>query len=145
MKVHFILVEPAVPENIGAAARALKTMQFSSLRLVNPCDHLHVKARMLAHGAQDVLENAKIFYSLEAALEDVLTPPALTPQVAVPATAAITSGLGGGAGTRTAPVVQGDLVLNVRGVLDLRNPDTAAREFMLRVRDYLRDLDRELA
>jgi len=42
-------------------------------------------------------------------------------------------------------VVQGDLVLNIRGVLDLRNPDTAARELMLQVRDYLRDLDRELA
>lgn len=71
MIVHFILVEPAVPENIGASARALKTMRFSSLRLVNPCDHLHVKARMLAHGAQDVLENSKVFHSLEAALEDI--------------------------------------------------------------------------
>lgn len=71
MIVHFILVEPAVPENIGASARALKTMGFSSLRLVNPCDHLHVKARMLAHGAQDILEGSRVFHSLEAALDDV--------------------------------------------------------------------------
>jgi tRNA/rRNA methyltransferase len=71
MEIHFILVEPAVPENIGASARALKTMGFSSLRLVNPCDYLHVKSRMLAHGAQDVLENSKVFKSLESALIDI--------------------------------------------------------------------------
>jgi tRNA/rRNA methyltransferase len=71
MDIHFILVEPAVPENIGASARALKTMGFSSLRLVNPCDYLHVKSRMLAHGAQDVLESSKVFKNLESALKDV--------------------------------------------------------------------------
>jgi tRNA/rRNA methyltransferase len=71
MEIHFILVEPAVPENIGASARALKTMGFSSMRLVNPCDYLHVKSRMLAHGAQDVLENSKVYKSLESALHDI--------------------------------------------------------------------------
>jgi tRNA/rRNA methyltransferase len=71
MEIHYILVEPAVPENIGASARALKTMGFSSMRLVNPCDYLHVKSRMLAHGAQDVLENSRVFKSLELALQDI--------------------------------------------------------------------------
>lgn len=70
MNIHFILVEPMIPENIGASARALKTMGFGSLRLVNPCDYLHVKSRMLAHGAQDVLEQSKVFKSLESALAD---------------------------------------------------------------------------
>ena len=36
MNFTFILVEPAVPENIGAAARAIKTMGFKNLILVNP-------------------------------------------------------------------------------------------------------------
>jgi len=71
MEVSFILVEPAVPENVGAAARAIKTMGFGDLRLVNPCDHLDMKARMLAHASNDILENAKVYQSLEEAIEDV--------------------------------------------------------------------------
>jgi len=61
MQVHFILYRPAVPGNVGAAARALKTMGFSGLRLVGPCDHLGREARMLAHGAGDVLEAARVY------------------------------------------------------------------------------------
>lgn len=71
MEVSFILVEPAVPENVGAAARAIKTMGFGDLRLVNPCDHLDMKARMLAHASNDILENAKVYQSLEDAIKDV--------------------------------------------------------------------------
>ncbi|MGF1638991.1 MAG: tRNA/rRNA methyltransferase [Cyclobacteriaceae bacterium] len=63
----FILVEPAVPGNVGSAARAIKTMGFSELVLVNPCDHLSVEARMLAHGANEILENARVVGSLAAA------------------------------------------------------------------------------
>jgi tRNA/rRNA methyltransferase len=71
MLIHFILVEPKVPENIGAAARAMKTMGFSSLRLVNPCNHLDEKARWLAHASNDILEKAKLFASLKDALTDI--------------------------------------------------------------------------
>ncbi|HOZ14659.1 MAG TPA: tRNA/rRNA methyltransferase [Tenuifilaceae bacterium] len=71
MEVSFILVEPAVPENVGAAARAIKTMGFGDLRLVNPCDHLEMKARMLAHASNDILESAKVYQSLEEAIKDV--------------------------------------------------------------------------
>lgn len=71
MEVSFILVEPAVPENVGAAARAIKTMGFGDLRLVNPCDHLDIKARMLAHASNDILESAKVYQSLEEAIKDV--------------------------------------------------------------------------
>jgi len=71
MKVSFILVEPAVSENVGAAARAIKTMGFSDLRLVNPCDYLNTKAKMLAHASHDVLENAKVFSSLKDAIADL--------------------------------------------------------------------------
>lgn len=67
MHIHFILTEPAVPENVGASARAIKTMGFRSMRLVNPCDHLSLKARMLAHASNDILEEAKVFTSLQEA------------------------------------------------------------------------------
>lgn len=66
-----MLVEPAVPENIGAAARAIKTMGFSELRMVNPANHLADKARWLAHGSGDVLDSAKIFSSLNEAILDL--------------------------------------------------------------------------
>ncbi|WP_163713900.1 tRNA/rRNA methyltransferase [Mangrovibacterium lignilyticum] len=71
MKISFILVEPAVPENVGAAARAMKTMGFSDMRLVNPCDHLSDPARWLAHASNDILENATIFPSFEDAVKDI--------------------------------------------------------------------------
>lgn len=70
LKISFILVEPAVPANVGAAARALKTMGFDDFRLVNPCDHLSPEARMLAHASHDILEKAKIYPSLKDALID---------------------------------------------------------------------------
>ncbi|MDZ7371459.1 MAG: tRNA/rRNA methyltransferase [candidate division KSB1 bacterium] len=67
----FILVEPRLPENLGAAARALKTMGFSNLRLVNPCDPLSERARWVAHGSQDILEQALIFDNLTDAVADL--------------------------------------------------------------------------
>ncbi len=70
MNISFILVEPAVPENVGAAARAIKTMGFSQLVLVNPCDYLSGPARWLAHGSYDILENAVVFSSLSEALKE---------------------------------------------------------------------------
>lgn len=53
MKTAFILVEPAVAENIGAAARAIKVMGFTELWLVNPTNHLANEARWLAHASAD--------------------------------------------------------------------------------------------
>lgn len=70
MEFYFILVEPAVPENVGASARAMKTMGFQHLRLVNPCDYLNIKSRMLAHASTDILEKAQVFSSLSEALYD---------------------------------------------------------------------------
>lgn len=69
MQIHFILVEPAVPQNVGASARAMNTMGFEFMRLVNPCDHLGKKARMLAHGSNHILESARLYSSLAAATE----------------------------------------------------------------------------
>jgi tRNA/rRNA methyltransferase len=65
MEISFVLVSPAVPENIGAAARAINTMGFSKLVLVNPCDHLSDKALMLAHGSHDILRNARLINNFD--------------------------------------------------------------------------------
>jgi len=70
MALAFVLVEPAVAENVGAAARALKTMGFSDLRIVNSRCYLEKGARILAHGATDILDNARHYDCLEEALRD---------------------------------------------------------------------------
>jgi tRNA/rRNA methyltransferase len=69
--IYFILVRPAVPENIGAAARALKTMGFARLRIVGSDAHREKQARILAHGSNDILEQAGTFPDLAAALADI--------------------------------------------------------------------------
>ena len=71
MNICFILVEPSVPENIGAAARAMNTMGFSELRLVNPANHLADEAKWLAHGSLDLLEKARIYQKFNDAIEDL--------------------------------------------------------------------------
>lgn len=70
-EIVFILYRPAVPGNIGAAARAIKTMGFERMRLVEPADHLSDEARMLAHGSHDVLEQSKVYSSFPDAVADI--------------------------------------------------------------------------
>jgi len=71
MKFSFILIKPSTPENIGGAARAMKTMGFSDLRLISPCDHLSDRARWMGHSSEDILEKAKVFTDLESAVIDI--------------------------------------------------------------------------
>jgi len=71
MQIFFILYKSSVPGNIGAAARALKTMGFSRLRLIDPCSHLSEEAKMLAHASHEILENAEIFESFEESIKDL--------------------------------------------------------------------------
>lgn len=71
-RLRFVLVETSRAGNIGAAARAMKTMGFSQLVLVNPrfADALSdPEAIAFASGAQDVLEGARIVGSIAEALE----------------------------------------------------------------------------
>lgn len=70
-EIIFVLVRPAVPENVGAAARALKTMGFSQLRIVGSEVHREKPARILAHASNDILENAQTFSDLQNALADI--------------------------------------------------------------------------
>ena len=71
MEICFILYKPAVPGNVGAAARAMNTMGFSHMRLINPCNHLGDEARMLAHGSHHILENATVHKTFEEAVGDL--------------------------------------------------------------------------
>ncbi|WP_114192660.1 tRNA/rRNA methyltransferase [Edaphovirga cremea] len=71
MQLHIILVSPARPENVGAAARAMKTMGFDSLRIVNSQAHLQPEAGWVAHGSGEILQQATHFDSLESALSDI--------------------------------------------------------------------------
>ena len=66
-----ILVEPQLGENIGAAARAMANFGLSRLRLVKPRQGWpNDKARMMAAGADRVLDGAELFDTLEAAIAD---------------------------------------------------------------------------
>ncbi|HBI10025.1 MAG TPA: tRNA/rRNA methyltransferase [Franconibacter pulveris] len=71
MRLPVILVSPARAENIGAAARAMKTMGFTELRIVASEAHREPAARVVAHGAGDIIDNIKEFETLEQALADV--------------------------------------------------------------------------
>jgi tRNA/rRNA methyltransferase len=71
-RLRFVLVETSRAGNIGAAARALKTMGFADLVLVNPRfpdAQQDPEAVAFASGAQDVLDGARIVGSMAEALE----------------------------------------------------------------------------
>jgi tRNA/rRNA methyltransferase len=70
--LRWVLVETSHPGNVGSAARALKTMGFSDLRLINPKIKgvaTHSEALALASGAVDVLEGSSESESLASAVE----------------------------------------------------------------------------
>lgn len=71
MRLTIILVAPARAENIGAAARAMKTMGFTDLRIVDSQAHLEPATRWVAHGSGDVIDNISVFPTLAEALHDV--------------------------------------------------------------------------
>lgn len=69
-RLRFVLVRTSHPGNIGAAARAIRTMGFRRLSLVAPHAFPHAEASALAAGADDVLERAPISRDLPAAIAD---------------------------------------------------------------------------
>ena len=67
-RIRVVLCRPSHPGNIGAAARAMKTMGLSNLYLVNPKQFPDPEADVRATGAVDVLQRAKISATLKDAL-----------------------------------------------------------------------------
>lgn len=72
MRTRFVLIQTSHPGNVGAAARAIKTMGFDDLVLVAP-RWPNVLRREIAiqraSGATDVLEHARIVATLDEALD----------------------------------------------------------------------------
>ena len=69
-QIAVVLSHTSHPGNIGATARAMKTMGLTDLRLVNPREFPSEVATVRATGAVDVLDAARVFTSLSAAIAD---------------------------------------------------------------------------
>ncbi|MFO1232114.1 MAG: RNA methyltransferase [Paenacidovorax caeni] len=85
MRTRFILIHTSHAGNVGAAARAMKTMGFDDLVLVAPrWPNVLRKEETIqrASGALDVLENARIVETLDEALDGMshLCATAMTPR-----------------------------------------------------------------
>lgn len=91
-----VLSHTSHPGNIGSTARAMKTMGFRHLYLVNPKEYPSDTARSMACNADDVLDGAIVVSSIEEALAGTtmqvamtarrreLTQPLQTPRQLVP-------------------------------------------------------------
>ena len=67
-----ILMSPFLDQNVGSVSRGMLNFGMSELRIVEPrCDHLSKDARTLAVGSFEVLEQAKIYPTLEEAVGDL--------------------------------------------------------------------------
>jgi TrmH family RNA methyltransferase len=69
--IAIILVFPENHDNVGAAARAIKNMGFSNLRLVGPPRSWRTKAKKMAVSAEDILKKGEEYASLQDAIQDL--------------------------------------------------------------------------
>lgn len=69
--VYIILVEPRVPENIGAVARAMRNMGLSKLRLINPASYKTAHVYAVARKGKPILSRAEVFTTIEAATKNL--------------------------------------------------------------------------
>jgi len=76
--IRIVLSHTSHPGNIGAAARAMKTMGLERLYLVNPKSFPDPVADARAVGAADVLENARVCATLDEALAGTVLAVAVT-------------------------------------------------------------------
>lgn len=76
--VRIVLSHTSHPGNIGAAARAMKTMGLGALYLVNPKSFPDNEADVRASNARDILERTHVLGSLEEALHDTVLAVAMT-------------------------------------------------------------------
>lgn len=77
-RARIVLSRTSHPGNIGAAARAIKTMGFSRLVLVAPQCALDAQTTAMAAGADDILAGALVVPTLAEALSGVTLALALT-------------------------------------------------------------------
>lgn len=87
--IRIVLMETSHPGNIGAAARAMKTMGLTDLVLVNPGEFPSAIATARAAGADDILYHASVVDTLDDALGSAVFACATTArrrEIAVPVT-----------------------------------------------------------
>ncbi|PTR13448.1 tRNA/rRNA methyltransferase [Nitrosospira sp. Nsp2] len=77
-KVRIVLSHPSHPGNIGAVARAMKTMGLDSLYLVNPKTFPDKEAERRAAGAWEILNSATVCANLDQALSGTVLAAAVT-------------------------------------------------------------------
>ncbi|HMM55578.1 MAG TPA: RNA methyltransferase [Candidatus Desulfobacillus sp.] len=77
-RIRIVLARTSHPGNVGAAARAMKTMGLSQLWLVQPPADDAGVARARAAGADDILDAARVCRRLEEALSGTAFAVALT-------------------------------------------------------------------
>lgn len=77
-RIRIVLSHTSHPGNIGAAARAMKTMGLTQLYLVNPAADPDGVGRARSSNARDVLEGAVICESLDQALSGTVLAAAMT-------------------------------------------------------------------
>ena len=76
--VRVVLSHTTHPGNIGAAARAMKTMGLRHLHLINPRHFPDAQADAMAAGADDLLREAVVCSSVDEALQGVVFTAAMT-------------------------------------------------------------------
>jgi tRNA/rRNA methyltransferase len=76
--IRVVLSHTTHPGNIGAAARAMKTMGLRHLYLINPRHFPDPQADAMAAGADDVLRDAVVCNSIDEALQGVVFTVAMT-------------------------------------------------------------------
>jgi tRNA/rRNA methyltransferase len=76
--IRIVLCRPSHPGNIGAAARAMKTMGLTDLRLVAPERFPAPEAQWMATNATDVLQKAKIHGTLQESISECVAAFALS-------------------------------------------------------------------
>jgi tRNA/rRNA methyltransferase len=76
--IRVVLSHTTHPGNIGAAARAMKTMGLQHLYLINPRYFPDMQATAMSAGADDVLQNAVVCSSIDEALQGVVFTVAMT-------------------------------------------------------------------
>ncbi|MBS0498060.1 MAG: RNA methyltransferase [Proteobacteria bacterium] len=76
--IRIVLSHTSHPGNIGAVARAMKTMGLNALYLVNPKSFPDPEAVARAANADDILQQAKICRELDEALENTVLTAAIT-------------------------------------------------------------------
>ena len=69
-QVSIVLVEPAVPGNVGSVARVLRNTGVSRLVLVRPGEWRTAECEWMAHGSGEILDEARVVEDLEEAIAD---------------------------------------------------------------------------